>query len=633
MSDDISALDSFFDDDDEFDKTNILFFGSKGLYRQILPILDMLGGYEVHYLSEQKDISMSLLQTSFALAIIEKGESTEEVITLTNLVRASQPITRIILLTYSISIDEFSIIMNSGSVDGLHEIPIDKAELTNLIIENDARYMIAHSVTTLVSDPPELSKASFLLLDPSLEYADENVPLNFVGIMITSATVPQYTVWFEDTLAQDEILLAGYLSSISLLGDDLFNNEQALKEINFGGISVLFRFYEGCQFSFFVRNLNRRNIEKAELRISGMVEEIVGGYGQELINRRLSEQSHNNLNSITAQFDARDDEEIKEYEDIVLKEQLEREHVVLLFMKDSARIEVLKQELTELKTREQYDLDYAFQSATSEAEVFEKLKSLQCSVLVIDSLRLENEKDLSSQSTLFSETSLLMQQVLLEREQTTTGELSNAINQGRLNHVSNYYVPAVNIFSIIKDALKNADMDQKQAALGKGQAGSNLNVAKSILRDHLDSFDASTKPELQGILISKELKPKFQIFWEVDGEEFDFDTSMLAGLITSLKSVGDEMFKESQEISLIEIVGSNVFIDNYDKYFIIYFVKNLTTEVTPVIEKELQMISQVYKEVIAEAQDIIPIEELEPLFAKLANKTHTDFTQLLAPKE
>lgn len=633
MSDDISALDSFFDDDDELEQTNIMFYGTGSLYNQILSIFDTLGGYKVHFLKDQEEISMSLLQNNFALAIIEMTGTTEETITLTNLVRGSQPITRIILMTNSISMDEFSIIMNGGSVDGLHEVPINKAELTSIIIDNDARYMIAYSVTNLVSDPPELSKASFLLLDPSLEYADENIPLNFVGIMITSATVPQYTVWFEETLAQDEFLLAGYLSSISLLGDDLFKNEQALKEINFGGISVLFRFYENCQFSFFVRNLNRRNIEKAEQRITKVVDNIVQDFAPQLIERRLTDEIYHNLNLITAEFEAVDEEEIKEYEDIMLKEQVVKEHVVLLFLKDSSRLDVLLQELTELKTREQFNLDYSFQSASTEAEVIQKLNTLQCSVLIIDSLREESEKDIAAQSTLFSETSLLMQQILLERDQITSPKFSITINQGRFNYVSNYYVPTVNIFGTIKEALLKTDRDQKQAALGKVKAGSNLNVAKSILRDNLESFDASTKPELQGILISKELQPKFQIFWEVDGEKFDFDTSMLAGLITSLKSVGDEMFTESEEISLLEIVGSNVFIDNYEKYFIIYFVKNLTTEVTPVIEKELKMVSQVYKEVIAEAHDIIPIEQLEQLFAKLANKAHKDFTQLLASKD
>ena len=89
--------------------------------------------------------------------------------------------------------------------------------------------------------------------------------------MIVSQTVPRYTRWWEKTLSQDEYLLAGYLSSITALGDDLFQNEESLKEINFGGISVIFRFHETLQISFLVRNLTRHNYEKAEERITELV--------------------------------------------------------------------------------------------------------------------------------------------------------------------------------------------------------------------------------------------------------------------------------------------------------------------------------------------------------------------------
>ena len=302
MDDDIPSIDSLFDVDDY--KQEVQYFLHIGRYANHKQLLDHFPqelGYELIHAGGPEDATLYLMEKEIMIVFIDLEDDRINPISISNSLRTTNPHVRIVIISPRIRSKHLSDINNLGLITGFLETPYSTKSVMNVISEQEARYSIDKMVTSFVQEPPKLSKASFLLLDPSLTF-EEGAPINFVGLMIVSNTVPKFTQWFEDTLSQDEYLLAGYLSSITALGDDLFNKQESLREINFGGMSVVFRFHKNIQISFLVKNLTKHNFEVAEERISKFVSQIVEKYGDTLESGFLSEEQEDQLSILATNY-------------------------------------------------------------------------------------------------------------------------------------------------------------------------------------------------------------------------------------------------------------------------------------------------------------------------------------------
>ncbi len=627
MSDPTSSLDHFFDDDeDELDITNALYIGE---YENYNKLLDMNTGSELSilYLDDQDSMGINLLNNSYAVVFIEDDDN--DIIQLSNTIHLSQPLCRIVLVTSNKDVVEFTKIKNYGVIHAIITTPFEEGMVQKTLFEQEARYTIAKSVTQFVKEPPKLSKASFLLLDPTLPI-DENLPLNFVGVMITASTVPQYSIFFEEALAQDEFLFAGYLSSITALGDDLFNNKETLKEINFGGISVIFRFYENLQFSFLVRNLTQKNVEIAEKFISDIVNSILALHEEELVNIRVDNQTVESINQIMRNIEKLNKNTHASIEDQNKFENHLDTHYILLFAKDQDfAINFIKQfKEIELDVDFKYEFDYC----TTEEEVINRINQDKYSVLFIDSKRNNGEKRILEQSILFSETALLLQIILIERNEKFTDDFVNGINMGRIDYVIPYNYTIEEVKPILEKSLKIAYENKLKSKLSEGHQTNNLAVAKAILREHWEDYSDEETPIFHGIIISKGLEIIYDKFWPVEGISTQFDSSMLAGLVTSLKSIAGEMFNETETVNTIDIKGSTVFVQTLGEYMFTFFVKNANTSIEKIVSNEVAEISKLYMEIIDEAGDFISMAQLMPIFNDIAERIKISFTNLLTSK-
>ncbi|MCH8907060.1 MAG: hypothetical protein IH840_08215 [Candidatus Heimdallarchaeota archaeon] len=641
MEDDPTAdLDDLFSDlSFEPESIKILLIALPETYVDLSQKMNSDSSYEIEHVEKIDEAIPLLLQTSYPMVILDHAIPSFDIIAVSNIVRNNNKLARIIIVTQTISTSEFSNIYNNGSINAVLLQPFDELEIVKVLAQQDAIYSIELGVTEFINEPPKLSKASFLALDPSLSFGDEDLPLNFVGLMIVSHTVPRYTKWFEETLSQDEYLLAGYLSSIAALGDDLFQNKESLKEINFGGISVIFRFHDALQFSFLVRNLTRHNYQTAETRISGLLGTILTSYGEVLGNQDgfLTDEQYDSLDVIVNAFDAEDEvaaeafrrqkeEEAKKYT---------KDLIVLVFGRELSELNVLRDSLNQLKaTSSESDAseilrNYTIRTTTDEDEAIEIVQGGQVGAILLDS-HLEASRSLLDFADFSREMDPSLLVIALDRNENITQTLVTGVNSDFFDYISKFDASPTEINKWVIAALETSS-NLKLAKEGDGSS-SGLAAAKIKLRDDLEAYDADVKPELLGILITKSLSETgaldrvYDKFWE----STVFDKDMLSGLVASLKSVGGEMFTESENIDGLELGGAIIYVRDQIDHLFIYFVKDVTPNTSVIVSKEVSEVTSIFADIINEAADVIPIDQLKPFFDKIANKSHYSFTELFS---
>lgn len=618
-------------DIDEYQQetTYFLLIGQLETYETLLLNFPRNVGYELLHAERADQATFILLDKQIMIVFLDLQDVRLNPITTSNLLRETNPQIRIVLISPRIKSRHLADIYNLGSVTGFLEIPFSSKSLMKTISEQEARYSIDQMVTAFVQEPPKLSKASFLLLDPSLTF-DETAPINFVGLMIVSNTVPKFTKWFEETLSQDEYLLAGYLSSITALGDDLFHNKESLREINFGGISVIFRFHENIQFSFLVKNLTKHNFERAENRISILVDQILGKHQEILQTGFLSDEEEDELEKLAINFDMEDAEGIEvteEIENIFSGPQ----STVLVYGSNEFQLKYLVDEFNKLNSAQtDYDtknINFSVKFTTEEERAIDIIRNSDCDVVLIDT-KLASGRSTDDFADFSKEMKPQISTIILESHEYASETLISTINNDTLEFVVSFDEAPPEIMNyILKGILRSRKLSKSSTNLDELESNrDSFVVAKMKLRENLESYDQEVKPILHGLIITKEMNQVYDKFWE----EVEFDKEMVSGLIESLKNVGGEMFTEEEKIDGLELGGTTIFVRDQSDLLFIYFVKNVTANTSVVISKEVDTITGLFIEIITESAGLIPLEDLHPFFDKIAIKAHYSFTELLS---
>ncbi|MHA2169198.1 MAG: hypothetical protein ACXAB7_04820 [Candidatus Kariarchaeaceae archaeon] len=592
MSFEPSDIDSLFENEESYEVEipKILLIGSK----ETFDAFDIFLGdaYKLFHVYNIDNAITFLLQESFAVVILDNDAKDMKIVDVSNAVRNNHSLARIVVVTKKPKSSQIIEMVNFGSVDAILSYPLTQEGVYKVISEQDAKWSISKEVTAFITQPPKLSKASYLLLDPSLSFADENKPAKFVGIMIVSFTVPKYSKFFEDVLVQDDVLFAGFLSSIAIMGTELFANQEPLKEINFGGISVIFRFHDDIQISIFVRNLTRHNVDTVEIKIDEIVADIILLTGNVLTQVDIGDEAENTINMISQKFiNANQEALIEEPEEVKDFEN----QVVLIFGSDEKAQEKLKSKLENrgLKVR----------SSVIESEAIRILQQENCGVLLLDS-KIEASRTLLDFADYAKETKPSLQIILRERDMKSAETLITALNSDLVQHIIPYKEWFGSLDRVLKWTIQGLEKSMEIEAISSGGESmeittDHMSIARTLLRADEDSYIAESKPELHGVLITRHVESVFEHFWEYDGQKINFDQHMLAGLVASLESIGEEMFAETESVGGLELGGANVLVQHRGDFNFSYFVKNQDPNTSVLIEKEIRLFTDEFYSILS----------------------------------
>lgn len=625
---DISGLDDLIDADDiEIVLTKILIISSQEAYTKFLTLLPDEHSFSLIHAEKQEDAISHLIQEQVAITFLDYNSITNA-FSLSASIHQYIPLSRIVLMAPELDMESFSRLCNDGSIDAILKVPFNQQQLMGVLTQQEAKHSINKMLVSMIQEPPKLSKASFLMLDPSLQFGTETLPLNFVGVMLVVNTIPKYTNFFEQTLAQDEMLFAGYLSSISSLGATLFENKEALKEINFGGISVIFQFYNEVQIFFFVRNLTRLNYQKAELRINEFRNYILEHFYEELTKQPfLTQDTLNKIDDVADAFDKADELEKVEFNALKQRKEVIDGDTPVIIYSNSADNEI-RANLYEGKLQSPADDFNLIVESTSDVDtIINKVRQLYFHVIIIDSDSDPGTRSMADFIDFIKELSPSIQTIYLERNAVYTDTVVEAYNSDTLNFILPFKTGSQSLYRIFKNAERAALKIKRSTTSDSASAtAGNMEAMKIFLRKEQESYNVEAQPELIGVIIAQDMIPVYDEFWDIDQE---MDTEMITGLVKSLDNIGSEMFHEREEIKLLELGGNNVFVHRLGPYMFSFFVRHITPTTTVIIQREVEALSSLYIELLREAAGVLSYEQLQPIFSKLANEARSNFTELL----
>ncbi len=628
FNDSFDNLDGLIIDETIFTSANILFIGRKDISLKIENVLSYEAGYHLFSTTRMDEAINYMLQFNYPIILLDNEDTDIDVVAISNTLRELQKTVRIVIVTSSMELSIIQNVINGGNISAVLPLYLSERELLKIIKEQDAKYSIDQAMTSFVSNPPTLSKASFLLMDPTLLFGDETQPLNFVGILINSKTVSRFSHFFEKTLVQDELLLASYLASINALGEELFKNQEPMKEINFGGISVIFRFFEGLQFSFLVRNLTKYNCEKAEERINNLMDVIIPNFRDILTENYLSREEENDLKLLLEDFNQFDDLELYVYHET--KKQQENKtkiiHSITSFSRN-ARVNNLLN--LGLNIEETFKEEYNVSIVSDEDMLFNELKTINSGILLLDS-KLENVLSVANFAKEIIPSIVI---ICIHENASLCPNIVDGVNQDLFDNILSSDGNDFNYDELImlcENGLKKSkEMIEKAFINHKSQISTvDPIVARSKLRIDSESYKEEEVPQLSGIIISYQNEPVFKRYWVEKANEILFDNNLLTNLVSSLKQVGGEMFVENESIGSLDFGGAELFVKHQQDYIYLYFVKNMKPNTAVVVNKELEALTVIFNELIVEAKGEIPFNLLQPIFEKMADTAHNNLTTL-----
>jgi DNA-binding response OmpR family regulator len=622
-----SDIDALFGKSDDFEPeegmTNILFIGLAKNFSQFSNIISDWPTFDAKFAETIDDAIVFLLQEVFALVILDSEGQDMDVVTTSRIVRINHPLARIVVFS-SIKKATFIIdIVNQGTVDALMLFPMKKSRIFSLITEQEAKHEISKMMTGFISQPPKLSKASYLLLDPSLSSQfDENIEARFIGIMITHNSVPRYSSFFEDLLAKDEVLFASFLSGITMLGSELFATKEPLKEINFGGISVMFFFHEDLQISIFVRNLTSHNFSHTENIATTIVDELIVETAEGIATTKgyITKKDKAAILRITEKFIEANNGIDVEIEELTVEKD---KQTILIYGTEDKKLLSIKRYL------DRYNL-YRVKTTGSEETAYKIIKNSICSLILLDSniRKIDGVRDPFDFADHAKEITPSIQILYLVRDRRMTTHLVEALNCGLIDFMVPYRASLKELSPWIVQALEKSLEIKEKSFSGEeiNQTIDQAAIAKTRIRSDEASYAPENKPLLLGIFITQREYPIFQKVWSQEGISIEFDQSMMAGLVAALDNVGEEMFYDDKPIGGLELGGAKILVQQRGEFNFVFFVKNIDPHTSIVVNKELISCADRLHESLDNVEGDVSSGSHDLLFEEICDLIYQDFS-------
>ncbi len=606
----MDEFDNLFDKIDNVDITDtiveILFIGTAKRRDLIEKYINNYNDFSLTYSDNIDQAINMLLLNQYKLIIIEDGMQEYNPVAFSRIIKINNPISKVIMIISLRSSKLIADMVNKGNVDALISFPISKNSFYNILVEQNARYEIDSAILEHIQKPPKLSKASYLLLDPTLSFGDEKIKPQFIGYMIAYNSVPRYSHFFEPILQKDDILFSGYLSGIIYLGIELFENKEPIKQINFGGVSVVLRFHNNLQIAYFVKNLSSENVEYTE-EIINLVTETLLSECLECLSAQymLTQDDISKLNKITSIFEKKNEEVIK-----IIKEPINYvKNKVIILGKDNLKHDKL------IKYFSKND-EFSIISTTDKNAAQKMLESENFDVLLLDS-SIDNAIDFA---WIAKEITPTLQLIYWIRDRRAPRRIVSIINRGLINYIVPYREPYKNLRQWLYDAINKSEKLKSRVKLNNNIMS--VLSAKSILKENVDAFTSEDTPIFNYILITKETELIYSKF--ISGDKLEFNDEILGGLIVSLKMIGKEAIKGNEILSNLQMGGRDILMKNIDKYYIGFIIQNLSPTIQVVLEREIDNYSeQIYAILKNNGTDIT--DTLNPIINQIAEDFQEKF--------
>lgn len=549
------------EDDNLIDDSNILLIGDSNTTVELMHNLQELSSStRIVHVSNFKDAVILLLQWQFSVVILDHNPPIIDAVSFSRVVRLNHSSTRIIVISPIYNEELFQLFINQGSIDAILTFPLDEAKIISVIIEQQARNQINQLMNQMIRSPPIRSPAYFLLQDQTLEIDNPFIVFDLVGIIISYKSNVLFQVFVDELFKKNEMLYAIYVSAIAIMGESLFSSNEKMKEINFGGISVIFHFNSEIQVSFFFKNITKYNISKAEKYVAMVVEEL-----KERIFPMIEGYS-----TISNEEDAFVENTLEALVDLHLTRKTQySDKINIVFYGKSSDI------ILNILNDQEGKKEYFF--VQSHQDLFSLISDHNIDLIVINPLFGHDSSPLFL-STQIKDISPRVQ-VIGIIDQFTREILEKVISAGVIDYVFTLENTKEQMHKWIKKAIEGANIVKYNSLipspLNLRFSYQQTAIVRSLMRMHPVSYLEMNVPTLLGIFIIRNNHPFYSKLWFEGGEQIDLSDELLVKLIMSLNIFSREVLQSNEIVDTIKYGNASLVIHDLLEFSFIMFTKNI----------------------------------------------------------
>lgn len=538
----------------------------------------------LHVMNSEHAIKL-LFKESFPVIVIDQDAVQVDCITLSSVIRRYVPLSRIIVIAQKYSSDIIKQLINDGSVDAFLPIPVDDFTAYTMVLEQQAKNEINNMINNLVTKEPPIFSPSYYLLHDSTASTEDDQDVEFMGLVITYSSVTKFSKFYSDFFDIDEYLISSYITAISLLGSELFNENSYFEEINLAGTSIVLHVMDGVQFLFFFRYLDKSNYMAVEEHIKRLIQNVATNYSDEL--KRVMPLSKDANQSIERQL-----------------ESLKTQHDDFLHTMHKQNIIIYGNQLPKLNTilsrkRNKYNIE----RFTKIDDLIDYLMNNEADVLIMNQVLDENEWNFSIASQAKDIHPGIQIVALLRRMKQI--HLLKILNNDYIDFVLSYKDSEETIEKYLDKAFSEAiNIKGKKKFLPHNIRYSfhQATIARSVLRTDKTAFEQSNIPELYGVFISQGDMPFYSNFWPHSDTNFNFDETLFAGFLASMEAFTDEIFDTHEQFSGFKFGDVHIVVKNIFEFSFAFFAGNLDHTNFTYVDKAFKRSAELMYDLISNSE-------------------------------
>jgi DNA-binding NarL/FixJ family response regulator len=499
-----------------------------------------------------------LVEQKIPVIIIDYDANDNDGVEFSTVIRRLVPLSRIIMISRVYSKQILKDLINHGNVDVFLPLPLDDFSMYATILEQQAKFEINSMINQLVTiKPPKFSSSYFLLHDPKIAPKTNTNP-KFLGMVITYMSIPKYMRFFEQFLNSDEYLVSGYLSAVSIMGSELFQEDKNFEEINLAGISIILHALDEIQFLFFYNNLNKYNFKPLEYKLNTTVSNIYNYIDYIETDRPIPTNIQQEISTLLTEM----------HEATVKTAKGFAKHEIVIY---GNQLPKLNQILAN------NDDQYKVYRYRDKMEVLDHLVNGAPNVVIINQISGENTwnydlapniKDLKPAVSIIA---------LLKNDDVEI--LLSALNNEYIDFVLNYDDDENIFLKYLKKAAEQSHSIRLNSSLlsphNLQYTVNHSSLVKTKLRNFTQMYQKISEPKVYGLFISKNESTFYKKFFPDEGLNINLNDTLLAGFISSLDLFVDEIFNNKKEFSGFKFGDVHLLIKKQYDYFFVFFIGNL----------------------------------------------------------
>ena len=539
---------------------NLLIIGSSSTSISFSENIQNIGRFNnINHVRNAQDALTALLREEYAVVIIDNDSEDMNTVTLSRIVKVNQPLSRVIVISQYTTKKLLVTLINLGSIDSYMQIPIEDFTAHSLVLEQQARYEINRTLNQFILHPPKFSPAYYLISDPDIA-KQQNDEFDLVGCVVSFETVTRYVYFRRDYLTTDEVLLSGYMSAITMLGQTLFS-KSTIDSIDFGGVAAIFKTRGKLHYAFFLENLLKNDYHKAERFLDTLASELTMQYGNILETGMVEPSDSRIINSLI-------ESKIQEISEVKRSSRMNRKGRILSFGPQYLNVSI---QLSQMEDR------FDIVTIVDEQKAYDYLAENEVDVVLVQPMLTKINSNL-----FFTGRVLDIQpkaQIIGVNNRFHTDQLIKILNSGVVSTVIEAHLGYEELLGWINRAVEHSRSIDISSTEGIKQrpllSKEGIAISKSVLRNDETSFLRIRHPELYGIFIARDTMPYYSKFFTPADITAGFDEVLLSGFISSLESFAKEMFASSQPYSGVGLGNASLIIFNQFDFSFAFFTGNV----------------------------------------------------------